>query len=74
MRMQFKWVVVSLVLAGACLFAYARFSTLASELQMQKFMQDNRNKVRQTSPQPPAQPEPPACYSDDCRARQVIFI
>ena len=73
MRTPFKWIVVSLVLFGACLFAYARFSTLASELQMQKFMQDNRNKVRQTSPRPPT-PEPPACYSDDCRARQVIFI
>lgn len=73
MRTQFKWTVAGLVLFGACLFAYARFSTLASELQMQKFMRDNRNKVRQISPLP-AQPEPPACYTDDCRARQVITI
>ena len=71
MRVQFKWVAVSLVLFGACLFAYARFSTLASDIQMHKYMRENHNKIRETLP--PAPPEP-ACYSDDCRARQVIFI
>jgi hypothetical protein len=69
MRAQLKWIVVSLVLFGACLFAYARFSTLASDIEMHRFMEQNHNRVRHTPPQ-----EPPACYTDDCRARQVITI
>jgi hypothetical protein len=72
MRTSFKWIVVSLVLFGACLFAYARFSTLASDLEMHKFMEQNNNRVRHTIPRPPQ--DPPACFTDDCRARQVITI
>ena len=70
MRAQLKWIVVSLVLFGACLFAYARFSTLAADIQMHRIMEHNR--VRHTVPRPSQ--EPPACYTDDCRARQVITI
>jgi hypothetical protein len=72
MRTPFKWIAVSLVLFGACLFAFARFSTLSSDIQMHRLIEENRNKVRHTLPHPPQ--SPPACYTDDCRARQIITI
>jgi hypothetical protein len=78
MRKQFKWVLVSLLLLGTCLFVFARFSTLRSDLQMHKYMEQNRNQIRRTLPPtlPPYehQQPPPSCYTDDCRARQIITI
>lgn len=74
MRTQFKWIVVSLVLFGACLFAYARFSTLSSDIQMHHYMEQNRNQIRRTLPPTPPTQQQPGCYTDDCRARQIITI
>lgn len=71
MSTQFKWVAVSLLLLGACLYSFARFSTLSSDIQMHRMIQQNRNQIHRTLPR---RPEPPACYDQDCRARQVITI
>ena len=71
MSTQFKWIAVSLLLLGAVIYSFARYSTLASDIQMHKYIEQNRNRVRQTLP--PPQPEPP-CYTDECRARQIITI
>jgi hypothetical protein len=74
MSTQFKWIAVSLLLLGAVLYSFARYSTLASDLQMHDYMEKNRNQIRQQLPVPPQEAPAPACYTDDCRARQIITI